>query len=245
MDLLTVDFSFKGKTIPFIFREGSAGDAGVMQQIFQQLDYDISHWPQGRRLAQYHAQQSVARPSLIIDAGANIGASAVYFLNLYDNAFVYAIEPEPNNFQVLELNTQAYPNKANFLGAIAQGDGELVLDDPGLSDWGFRTRPAQAGDAAGSRVKSISPRTILADARVAGMTPLIFKIDIEGGEAGLFAGDTAWMRQFALIVIELHDWMLPFAGSSKNFLKAAASHEFDLVHKGENIFLFNRDILAA
>ena len=72
---------------------------------------------------------------------------------------------------------------------------------------------------------------------------MIFKIDIEGGEKSLFSGDTTWMRQFPLIIIELHDWMLPFSGSSKNFLKAVAEHEFDFVHKGENIFLFNREIL--
>jgi hypothetical protein len=39
--------------------------------------------------------------------------------------------------------------------------------------------------------------------------------------------------------------MLPFAGSSRNFIKAVAKYEFDFIHKGENIFLFNRGILGA
>src|SRR5438128_1024549 len=33
-------------------------------------------------------------PKLIIDAGANIGISALYFANRYPNARIYAIEPE-------------------------------------------------------------------------------------------------------------------------------------------------------
>jgi len=248
-NLLTLTFSFKERSVPFIFREGSIGDEGVIKNIFQDLDYDISGWPQGRRLAEYHLEQSARRPSLIIDAGANIGASALYFLNMYENGFVFAIEPDINNWQLLELNTQDYPAKTNFLGAIAEADGELLLEDPGHSDWGFRTKPVSTANAGApgvkARVKSISPNTILADPRVAAMTPLIFKIDIEGGEDSLFRGETSWMQKFALIIIELHDWMLPFSGVSRSFLRAVAKYDFDLVHKGENIFLFNREILRS
>lgn len=39
--------------------------------------------------------------------------------------------------------------------------------------------------------------------------------------------------------------MLPFSGSSQNFLKAIAQYDFDLVHRGENIFLFNRALLKS
>jgi len=77
------------------------------------------------------------------------------------------------------------------------------------------------------------------------MQPLIFKIDIEGGEDNLFSADTSWMGRFPLIIIELHDWMLPFSGNSRNFIRAVAQGEFDMVYKGENIFLFNREILSS
>jgi hypothetical protein len=66
---------------------------------------------------------------------------------------------------------------------------------------------------------------------------------IEGGEDALFNGDTSWLGQFPLVIIELHDWMLPFSGSSRNFIKSIAQYDFDFVHKGENIFLFNRQLL--
>lgn len=44
-------------------------------------------------------------PSLIIDAGANIGLVSVYFANKYPSAVVYAIEPESSNYDLLLKNT--------------------------------------------------------------------------------------------------------------------------------------------
>ena len=217
MNLIPINIQINGSNLVFKIRENSTGDHGVVHQIFQSLDYDISHWAQGQKLLQYHQTQSAVRQSLIIDAGANIGASVVYFKNTYPNAYVFAIEPEINNWQLLEINSASYGDKTNFYGAISNVDGTLSLIDPGLSDWGFRTQQDGATHAKQILVKSISPQTILGNPKYAEMTPLIFKID---------------------------DWMLPFSGSSSHFFKAMVQHDFDFVHKGENIFLFNRRLLS-
>lgn len=245
MKLGAVEVTINGKTFAFNFREDSMGDRGVIEQIFVNQDYDITPWIQGRRLIEYHNEQSRFRPSLIVDAGANIGASVLHFLNTFQNSFVFSIEPEPMNWQLLEINTADYPNNFNFHGAISNTDGEVFLEDPGLSDWGFRTSSKRNKDANDAGiVKSISPVSILSSPIVSDMTPLILKVDIEGGESSLFDGDTSWLENFPLVIIELHDWLLPFSGSSKNFLKAVSQHEFDFVYRGENIFLFNRNILS-
>lgn len=252
MKLKNLELVVNNKICQFNIRESSTGDHGVIQQIFQQGDYDLSQWVQGARLMQYHLQENQSTPSLIIDAGANIGASVVYFLNVFENSFVYSIEPEINNWHLLEINTMAYRNKLNFHGAISNVDGEVTLEDPGYSDWGFRTQQVNTTQTqtnaqnAGNkiRVESICPRSIMRRPEVQNTRPLIFKIDIEGGESELFKGDTSWMDDFPLIIIELHDWMLPFSGSAKNFLAAVAKYDFDFVHRGENIFLFNRRILS-
>lgn len=236
-----------GKTFDFNYRNDSVGDNGVIHQMFVSQDYRVDMWAQGRALAAYHDLHSATRPSLIIDAGANIGAAALYFLHEYSNAFVFAIEPDAENWKLLDINTSDFSQKHNFLGAAAERDGELQLVDPGLSDWGFRTQATEieaSGSSGGMRVKSISPRSIMSHVSCAHTNPLIFKVDIEGGEESLFSGDTTWMRSFPLIIVELHDWMLPFSGSSRSFVKALAQYEFDLVHRGENIFLFNRELLS-
>lgn len=227
------------------YREDSASDKNVILQIFQEQEYNIVDWVQGQKLFQYHNEQSAKRPSLIIDAGANIGISPLYFSIIYPKSFVFTIEPDEMNFNLLTLNTKGL-DVFNFHGAIADADGEVVFEDPDRSDWGFTTRAVAATDQTENikKVNSICPTSILSHPSCQNTTPLICKIDIEGGEDALFRGDTDWMDQFPLIIIELHDWMLPFAGTSRNFIKAAARYDFDLVHKGENIFLFNRRILG-
>ena len=73
--------------------------------------------------------------------------------------------------------------------------------------------------------------------------PLICKIDIEGGESDLFRANDAWIDQFPLIIIELHDWLLPGTSNSKNFLSAISKRNFDIVYRGENMFCFNNALL--
>ena len=243
MKTVAINVKIKNEESLFHFREDSIGDKGVIHQIFLDLDYEISMWEQGRRLIEYHQKISQDHYSLIIDAGANIGASSLFFGKNYSNSFVFAIEPDEMNYRLLSMNSGKL-NCFNFHGAISSEDGELLLFDPGHSDWGFRTEKIEPNNIFGSRkVQSICPASIINHPAAASAKPLIFKIDIEGAEEDLFSKNTEWMRDFPLIIIELHDWMLPFSGSTKNFLKAVANYEFDFLHRGENIFLFNRDIL--
>jgi FkbM family methyltransferase len=240
-----VNLNISGTQVAFNYREDSVGDRGVIHQIFINNDYRISEWEQGRRLIEFHNKSTINQTPLIIDAGANIGASSVYFSCTYPKSLIFSIEPDPNNFSLLSLNTGSF-NCFRFNGAISNTDGELELFDPGMSDWGFRTAEVKSERSpAASIVKCITPDAILDHPAANKTVPFIFKIDIEGAEQYLFDGDTSWLEKFPLVIIELHDWMLPFAGSSRNFIKAVARYEFDFIHKGENIFLFNRGILGA
>lgn len=245
MKIGAVNVSVNGVEFPFHFREDSVGDRGVVKQIFLDQDYSIEQWEQGRRLISYHQRKSVDRPSLIVDAGANIGASVAYFSKSFPGSLVFSVEPDLMNWHLLEINSFHLGNVYNFNGAIADVDGDIDLVDPGRSDWGFMTAEAASGGAQTVRtVKSISPGSILSHPFASRAEPLILKIDIEGGEEALFRGDVSWLNKFPLVIIELHDWMLPFSGSSRNFLKAVVQFDFDLVHRGENIFLFNRALLG-
>ncbi len=49
---------------------------------------------------EYRCLDDVHDASLIIDCGANVGYSAVYFLTRYPNARVIAVEPDADNFSV-------------------------------------------------------------------------------------------------------------------------------------------------
>lgn len=227
VNLSMLQLNFGTKTVPFAFRADSEGDNRVISHVFKNNDYNVAQWGQGRRFLDYYAANVEKKPGLIIDAGANIGASAVYFLESFRNGVVCAIEPDVGNFRILELNTRSYQNKVNFHAAIAAEDGEIRTASP----------------SGGVKTRAISVPSILKATSAA--APMILKCDIEGGEDDLFSGDSGWLRLFPLIIIELHDWLLPFSGTSRNFVRTVAQHDFDLVHRGDEIFLFNRELLAG
>jgi FkbM family methyltransferase len=223
---------------PFFYRPDSIGDNGVIHQIFSAADYSISPDTRFQSLIRYAVAQSTGgkRP-LVIDAGANIGASTVYFSLQYGTGKVIAIEPEKGNVELLRRNCAGLDVivQEAALGAAA---GTGFVNDPGHSDWGFRVGPTGA-----HAVPIITVPQILAAPELSGFFPLVCKIDIEGGEAALFDTGTEWVDQFALIVIELHDWLFPGQATSRNFLRTIAAHDFDFVWRGENAFCFNNRLL--
>jgi hypothetical protein len=76
--------------------------------------------------------------------------------------------------------------------------------------------------------------------------PFLVKIDIEGAEQDLFSCNVEWIEKFPILIIELHDWLLPSQGTSRNFLKAIAPLDRDFVFFGENIFsIANRPSLIG
>lgn len=228
----------------FYYRSTSNGDCGVFNQIFNDQSYNIERWKQGFALLKYQEELlSCFKNPLIIDAGANIGASTIFFKKFYKNPFVFAIEPEIGNFELLKLNTNFFDNIELFNGALSFNDTNLYLTDPNLSDWAFRTQEIQDSNDCGLLINSISPKTIIETTKRKGCTPFVFKIDIEGFESVLFRHDSSWLDKFPLVVIELHDWLFPFEGTSKSFLKAVLEFDFDFIPHNENIFLFNRKIL--
>ena len=222
----------------FFFRSPGT-DLNVIRQIFEQQNYNLSGFPLSNKLKSY-ANWIVARGAslLAVDLGANIGASAVYLTQLDPRIHVCAVEPEPGNFSVLEVNCKGLPI-TTVHAAIASKPGTLWISDPGIGEWGFRI-----GTNGKSQVEAITMTNILERFGSAEFKPLICKIDIEGSEAELFGTNDAWIDDFPLIVIELHDWLLPGTGNSRNFLRAISMRNFDVVHRGENTFCFNNDLLA-
>ena len=214
------------------YHRGTPADIGVIEQIFEAEHYSLE--PLQRRLELntiYDALASGGRPPLILDAGANIGASVVYFGLKYPGAHIVALEPARNNFEVLQANVGGINVDARC-AAIGSASGEAALVDPGRGEWGYRTLTG----AAGERVPVLSAAELVAAKVSQGFEPFIAKIDIEGGEAELFSRDTDWVDGFPLIVIELHDWLLPRSANSRNFLKCIAGRDRDFVYIGENIF---------
>ena len=210
---------------------GSPADLGVFEQIFVTQDYSLGRLRRGRELVlRYEAMLASGKTPIIVDAGANIGASVVYWGIHFPKAQILAIEPDKANFALLRKNTQGL-NVILHEAAIGSIEGSASLSDPGEGEWGYRT----ARDDAGG-LPIISMDGLLESGVARNGAPFIAKIDIEGAEADLFAANTGWVQSFDLVIIELHDWMLPGQGTSRNFLKCIANLDRDFLHIGENIF---------
>lgn len=211
---------------------GTPADLGVINQMFSAEDYSLARLRRGAELhALYDALVRAGQRPLILDAGANIGASVVYFSLPFPKAHIVAIEPARNNFELLRLNAAGIDVDARCaaIGALA---GEAVLTDPGEGEWGYRT----SEEGAGERVPRLAAAELLRQKRREGFRPFIAKIDIEGAEEELFSADTGWVDEFPLLIVELHDWLLPKSASSRNFLRCMAERDRDFVYLGENVF---------
>jgi FkbM family methyltransferase len=237
--LASTEIAIAGARRPFYFRAESGGDQGVLEQVFRQADYSLASLQQlGVFTSYYRALLARGAQPLIVDCGANIGASAVWFSLSYPQCHLVAVEPERNNRELLAKNCEGL-DCTLVAGGISCSDGTMFLDDPGQGDWGFRL----SADRGSYEVPTHSARALVQRFTDRGQVPLIFKSDIEGGEAALFSKDTEWVDSFPLVIVELHDWMLPGQANSRNFLRTIAALDMDFVYRGENVFCFNNRLL--
>lgn len=230
MERTQINLALGSANRPFYFRKATS-DEGVIQQIFKQGDYNFARLRRGQELNKLYERLASSRPPLIVDAGANIGASSIFFSYSFPKARVVAIEPEQSNFALLTDNTAGAPIEC-VQGALASHAGQVGVVDAGEGHWGYRTGAAAANSL--HSVQSVTINDIYASH--ADCAPFIVKVDIEGGEADLFSANTEWVVKTPLLIIELHDWMLTGSANSRTFLQCIAGLDRDFVHIGENIF---------
>lgn len=175
---------------------------------------------------------AAADSPLIVDAGANIGAASTWFASRFPKARVLAVEPDADNLSYVRKNAEAFASIVPVQAAMASFSGELVLTDPGAGAWAYRTSADPR--AVGSTVPALTIEEVV---EMGGSyEPFILKIDIEGAEADLFSRESDVFDRFPLVIIELHDWMLPDEASCRNFLRWHAGRSRDLTFHGENVY---------
>lgn len=223
------------------FRVRTRGlDVRVFNQIFVWREYDIDDFEHAKVF-----ERAVREPLVIVDCGANIGCSAVWFARRYPHAKVVAIEPEGGNFEQLAHNARRYPNVEPLRAAVWSSRTEVAIANPEADSWGYRTASVAAASPSAQIIPTVTLDEILA--RHADARTVIVKIDIEGAETGLFAENTGWLERVDLLIIELHDWMLPWKQSARPVLARLSDLPMEFVSRGENVFCFRhpREEVAA
>lgn len=204
-----------------IFLRVPSSDADAFVQIFSDEEYGFS---------------ILKAPRTIIDAGANIGLASIYFANVFPEAMIVAIEPDPGNYEVLKRNTDPYPNIHAMQAALWDSNKKINLYDPGVGNWGFIVSEGGEADALSSQ-KSLVVDGVTVDAVMAkyGVAHVdILKLDIEGSEREVLHGQPAWLSRVDTMIIELHERIK--VGCEEAF-NACASAFDNRWKRGENLFL--------
>lgn len=175
-------------------------------------------------------------PKVIIDAGANIGTSAVAFARRFPDATIYSIEMEPGNFRLLEKNTKAYPNIVTVHAALASQGGMRNMVDRQTGSWGFTLMGNDLKSADGSRtVNAITLDELMLKFGVEHID--ILKMDIEGAEKEIFEAGGEWLSKSDILIVELHDRIC--MGCDRAFY--LATREFAHFEKfGEKVCAYRR-----
>lgn len=135
--------------------------------------YEAGEWePHTRGLIREHLQPG----DLFVDIGAWIGPVSLWALER--GARVIAVEPDP--IAVRELRCQVPPSVEIWEGAIGVTSGIACLSGAGSDGQAFGLSMSHLGDAGGIPVRTWTLREVLA-----GRTPTLVKIDIEGYEIEL------------------------------------------------------------
>ena len=149
----------------------------------------------------------------IVDAGANIGLTTLFFKSVYPDAHVIAMEPEPHNFRALgeTIERNRLENVHPVQAALWTGDGFLAPDRTFRDGkaWSFAVKPPEAGEAA--QIAAITLDTLLE--RHGWDRVDLLKIDIEGAEAHLVrhrATLESMTRRAAFVCMEVHGEVISY-----------------------------------
>lgn len=192
-----VTVNYHGK--PVHYREGSS-DALVIYEILLK----------GRKSECWHAHLPKAdRVKVVLDIGANVGATTVFFSEMYPAAKIHSFEPIPGNLEILKMNAASRGRPGSIdchLLALSDHDGELqMIHSPGANShggWSFYQRGAE-----GTEEKLSVPVRKSGDfVRELGLDRIdVIKIDTEGAEKEILHGLTPeQLASVQYIVGELH-----------------------------------------
>ena len=158
-------------------------------------------------------------PSVIVDAGANIGVTSVFYANRYPRARIFAIEPEISNFEMLVKNVAAYKTVIPIHGALwGKATSVAVRGVQEFSHWGVRV--SEEPSAVSAPAFTISD--LMSQHHIDFID--ILKLDIEGAELEVFETSDPWIAKVGMLAVETHDRFKP--GCSRAFERVVTAFPY-------------------
>jgi len=175
-------------------------------------------------------------PTTILDGGANIGLASVYFAHRYPAASIVAVEPNQENFEVLQKNIASFSNVKAKLGGIWNDNKYIVIVNAQDFDNSFMVEEVEA--ATPKSIPAFSIASIMQEKQWA--TIDLLKLDIEGSEKEVFEKNyESWLPHTKMIIVEVHDHMRK--GAAKSVFTATNKYNFSFSMNHENLIFMNLD----
>lgn len=176
-------------------------------------------------------------PDIIVDAGANIGASTLFFRLKYPDAKIFAIEPERSNFELLKQNLRNYQNIILENYALWSENKELIISNPDAEKYAFQMKENEG--LTGGAINGVTIERLMELWNLQQID--LLKIDIEGAEKMIFdKPEVSWLNKVQVLIIELHDSIMP--GTSEVFHRSIRCIDSDIFQNGENYVVVNRSM---
>jgi FkbM family methyltransferase len=163
-------------------RPGTA-DVVTLAQVWNWRQYDLP----------------IPAPPTIVDGGANIGLSAVFFALKWPGSRIVAVEPEPGNFALLERNVRSFSNVGTVRAALWGSSEPLVVVNPEARENMYQVEP-------GLGRESVRGITVPELCEAEGWDRIgLLKLDIEGAELEVLRSSVPWIDRVDVLAVELHD----------------------------------------
>jgi FkbM family methyltransferase len=179
-------FRFRGKSVD-VYMRTETGDINMFYEIFWSDMYNIP-------------ESLLAAPLNIIDLGANVGFTTMYFALKYPDAKIISLEPSKMNFVVLQKNIALQKNVKALNAAVWFESKQIPFMEAANA---YNSRIAETDTEHSHTIEAYNVEDILSKENID--TIDLLKIDIEGAEKDILQKNQDWLNKVKNIIIEIHE----------------------------------------
>jgi FkbM family methyltransferase len=139
---------------------------------------------------------------IIVDVGANIGASSVFFSLYYPEATIYSIEPQQGPFEIMSRNTQGNPKNRRFNFGLFNCDKTVPLYHSWVDSGTASVGQSWLNTTESETIQLRDAGTWLLEEGIARID--ILKIDTEGCETHILSRMAHLIPLVKVIYLEYH-----------------------------------------
>lgn len=179
-------FDLEYRNTKFNFLINNRMDLAVLGEIFVNREYEFNY---------------SGNPKVILDLGANVGDTAIFYSILFPEAKIYAVEPNPQVHAKLEQNTKQFPNIKVCKCAVSNTTGKINLyfgDSHLGSSINMREQNTKSVEVDVSALEDFCAKENISHVD-------ILKFDIEGAEEYLLQSPMFKTGMITQIAGEMHD----------------------------------------